>query len=104
MQPKASPVICFSWREIAATTKGRCLCPCESRDRTSIKLTRGVRANLRGLHVFARTGALRKQVPDRRSGRQGEDRIAPFYLGGELSGFKRLVYGQRTGSMRFSYR
>lgn len=105
MQPKASPVICFSWREITKTTKGRCLYPSESKDRTSTKLTRGVRADLRGLHVFERTSPLRKQVPDRRSGCQGgESRIAPVYLGGKLPGFKRLVHGQHTGSMRFSYR
>jgi hypothetical protein len=105
MQPKASRVICFSWREIATTTKGRCRNPGENRKRTPRKSSRRVRAISKTKHIFTRSAKVHKQDPNPSSGcRGGGGRIAFFCLGGELPGSERLVQGQYTEAIQFSCR
>lgn len=92
MQPSAAAVICYSWREIAAT--GRCHLD-EGGDNTSPKSDNGVRIFEGALGVPAHKG---KFFYERR-GHRGILR-----LGGGLSGSEQLVYGHVPGSMRFSCR
>lgn len=91
MQPSAASVICYSWREIAAT--GRCYLD-EGRDSSSAKPDDGVRAFEGALDISARKGESYE-----RRGYRGTLR-----LGRGLSGSERLVHGHVPGSMRFSYR
>lgn len=91
MQCSGATVICYSWREIAAT--GRCHLD-EGGDRTSVKPDNGGRAFERALDVPAHKDKLGES-----RGHRGALR-----LGGRFSGSERLVQGHVPGSMRFSYR
>jgi len=91
MQPSAASVICYSWREIAAT--GRCHLD-EGGDSSSAKPDYGVRAFEGALDISAHKG---KSYERRGS-------CGTFRLGRGLSGSEQLVHGYVPGSMRFSYR
>lgn len=90
MQPSAAAVICYSWREIAAT--GRCHLD-EGGHNTSLKPNHGVR-------IFE--GAL--GIPAQKDKFFYERRGHHGRLGGGLSGSEQLVHGHVPSSMRFSYR
>jgi len=92
MQPSAAAVICYSWREIAAT--GRCHLD-EGGDDTSSKPDNGIRIFEGALDGPAHKNKFFYE-------RRGHRNIPR--LGGGLSGSEQLVHGPVPGSMRFSYR
>lgn len=94
MQPSAASIICFSWREIAATGGNSCN-PYKGGNYSSAKSNDGVKL------IQGNLGFPSNQNKNTSGGRQGYN---IFRLGGELSGFKRLVQGPIPDSMRFSYR
>lgn len=125
MQPKATSVICFSWREIAAAAdRRRPLCPGKSRDDPPAQPIDGVRIDAGTLDLPTGADKLRHRAPQRQQQprsfasnsrrssiraahhytRPGARKHGPLRLGGKLSGSKRLVHEQHTAEMRFSYR
>lgn len=91
MQPSAASVICYSWREIAAT--GRCHLD-EGGHSSSAKPNNGDRTFEGALGIPAH-----KSESYERRGYRGT-----LPLGRGLSGSEQLVHGHVPGSMRFSYR
>lgn len=95
MQPSAAPVICFSWREIAATGRRRRRSFYETGGyRTTVKSNDGKRAFKGALAILAHK--------DKSEERRGYHSL--LRVGGKLPGSERLVHGYLPGSMRFSYR
>lgn len=97
MQPSATSVICFSWREIEASRGSDTGFPEDGNDSSS----ESDDGNGNAKRILDNSEIKIKQLSQHGGG--GEESEI-FHLGGELSRSEWLVHGSISPTIRFSYR